>query len=397
MAPRPTEGHIEAIMADVESAPQPEEEAEAEKLPARAIAKQVSFAAGHSEGSKREERTPVGLPSLSRRSRSSISLVSSVPSALSPMPGIRNACSVREFEGLLENHYTVSKTLGKGAYGVVYEVVQRKTGELRALKSISFEKLEDPGAFKDELAIARQLDHPYIVRLYEVFQTGECVHLVMELCSNGTLSKMLADANNAAIKATGRSTARARLPNDLIGKFMWQMLSGIAYLHHHRIIHRDVKPENYLVQTKSPNIFLKLADFGLACFFKKGRPLKDILGTPCYVAPEVLCGRYDERCDIWSIGVVCFVLCIGHHPFARSKGDTAKVVLKRIRDKEIAYGEDDWESICPEAKRHTLQMMEWDAEKRPRAKQIISGSTWLRGHEVPYRGTPVKNSCCVVS
>ncbi|CAJ1416338.1 unnamed protein product [Effrenium voratum] len=107
------------------------------------------------------------------------------------------------------------------------------------------------------------------------------------------------------------------------------MLSAIAYLHHHRIIHRDIKPENYLVQKQRGVMFLKLADFGLACHFKKGRPMKEILGTPCYVAPEVLLGRYDERCDVWSVGVVSFVLCTGHHPFAYGKSDTAKAVAGR--------------------------------------------------------------------
>mmetsp|Transcript_68155 Transcript_68155/g.160421 ORF Transcript_68155/g.160421 Transcript_68155/m.160421 type:complete len:394 (+) Transcript_68155:152-1333(+) len=339
-----------------------------------------------------------GLPTLSRRSRSHVSVESSVPSVLAPMPPTRSLTSVPETQGLLENHYKTTKELGKGSYGVVYCVRHRRTGSLRALKSIPFDKLEDPSHFKDELEIARQLNHPYIVKLYEVFQTGECVHLVMELCESGTLAEMLASANAAAVKAAGRG-ARAKLPVDRTGKFMWQMLSGIAYLHHHRIIHRDIKPENYLVQSKDDETSLKLADFGLACSFKKGRPLKDILGTPCYVAPEVLNGRYDERCDVWSVGVVSFVLCTGHHPFAYGKGDTAKVVLQRIRSNQMDPADIHWDESRKEAKELVFQMLTRDCEQRPSAKKLLSKSSWLRQFDQPERlDEPApRNSCCVVS
>mmetsp|Transcript_69634 Transcript_69634/g.166159 ORF Transcript_69634/g.166159 Transcript_69634/m.166159 type:complete len:396 (+) Transcript_69634:147-1334(+) len=339
-----------------------------------------------------------GLPTLSRRSRSHVSVVSSVPSVLAPMPPVRSLNSVPETQGLLENHYVTTKELGKGSYGVVYCVRHRRTGLLRALKSIPFDKLEDPSHFKDELEIARQLNHPYIVKLYEVFQTGECVHLVMELCGGGSLAEMLASANAAAVKAAGRGS-RAKLPVEKTGRFMWQMLAGIAYLHHHRIIHRDIKPENYLVQHRGEHTTLKLADFGLACSFKKGRPLKDILGTPCYVAPEVLNARYDERCDVWSVGVVSFVLCTGHHPFAYGKGDKAKVVLERIRFNHMDPAEAHWDDSRKEAKELVFEMLTRDPEQRPSAKKLLAKSLWLQQFDVPERPEePAANKgCCVVS
>eukprot|EP00439_Symbiodinium_sp_Y106_P047625 s207_g6.t1 len=335
-----------------------------------------------------------GLPTLSRRSRSHVSVVSSVPSVLAPMPPVRSLNSVPETQGLLENHYVTTKELGKGSYGVVYCVRHRRTGLLRALKSIPFDKLEDTA----------QLNHPYIVKLYEVFQTGERVHLVMELCGGGSLAEMLASANDAAVKAAGRGY-RAKLPVEKTGRVRWQMLAGIAYLHHHRIIHRDIKPENYLVQHRGEHTTLKLADFGLACSFKKGRPLKDILGTPCYVAPEVLNARYDERCDVWSVGVVSFVLCTGHHPFAYGKGDKAKVVLERIRSNHMDPAEAHWDESRKEAKELVFQMLTRDPavgrdpEQRPSAKKLLAKSLWLQQFDVPERPEePAANKgCCVVS
>eukprot|EP00435_Cladocopium_sp_Y103_P054025 s490_g17.t1 len=180
------------------------------------------------------------------------------------------------------------------------------------------------------------------------------------------------------------------------------MLCGVCYLHHHRIIHRDIKPENYLVQRKGELMLLKLADFGLACNFKKGRPLKEMLGTPCYV----LLGRYDERCDVWSIGVVSFVLCTGHHPFAFSNADTAKVVLQRIKANEmdardwqvscecplnkrdVPQNENtdaQWNEVHDEARDLVFKMMQRDPEERPRAKRILAGSTWLQQFDIPDR------------
>lgn len=342
-------------------------------------------------------RTGQSLPSISRRSRSKLSVASSVPSALAPMPGMRRMGSVAQPQGDLLDYYCMSRPLGKGSFGVVCAVQHRKSKQIRALKTIPFSKLQDVGGFKDELEIARQLDHPYIVRLHEVFQTTESIQLVMELCGGGTLAGMLALAQKVAMDSAGPGTV-ARVPQRLTGSFAWQMLCGIAYLHHHRIIHRDIKPENYLVSMVKGKLALKLADFGLACRFKKGIFMREVLGTPSYVAPEVLSGHYNEKCDVWSIGVVCFVLCTGLHPFNYDFEDTAKVVMQRIRDGKIGVQEQDWEGTNTEARRLVFQMMARDPMLRPGAKQLVAESDWLQRHKDPARSEPnCTQSCCTVS
>lgn len=283
---------------------------------------------------------------------------------LEPMPETRSVNSVPTLGGEVIDSYMAVKQLGRGAFGVVMAVKSRSNGQLFALKSVPLSRVKDVKHFELELSITKMLNHPNIVRLFQIYREKDQMHLVMEICAGGTLSGILAKT--------------PCLPEDRLGPFLWQMLCGAAYLHHHRIIHRDIKPDNYLVHTQQGRQLLKLADFGLACNFKKGVPVKDILGTPSYVAPEVLAGAYNEKCDIWSLGVVSFVMCCGRHPFTLTERDTAKEVLRRIRRKTMEVHEADWESVAAEAKALVFQMLTWEPLPRPSAKQLVAENLWLR-------------------
>lgn len=185
----------------------------------------------------------------------------------------------------------------------------------RAVKIIKKEQMneEEKESFKTEMATLKKLDHPNILKLYEVFEDSKKYFLVTEYCKGGELFEEIVD------KVTFSEQDAANI--------VQQVLKGIAYCHGLGIVHRDLKPENVLIDKEQDNI-LKIIDFGTSVEYDKTREkLKTVHGTSYYIAPEVLKMQYDERCDVWSIGVIMYILLSGKPPFdgATDKEITSKV------------------------------------------------------------------------
>ena len=145
---------------------------------------------------------------------------------------------------------------------------------------------------------------------------------------------------------------------------MGQMLSAVKHLHEHNIVHRDLKPENFLMNDKTENAEIKLIDFGLSKRFSQKEQVQKmhtVVGTPYYVAPEVLKGEYDQRCDVWSLGVILFVFLCGYPPF---EGDENKEIFKNILKKPLQFDPQDWDKVSKEAKELITMMLEKDPSKR---------------------------------
>ncbi|CAE7221325.1 CPK2 [Symbiodinium microadriaticum] len=205
-----------------------------------------------------------------------------------------------------------------------------------AVKAIDIGNMKNPTRFQREINIAQKLDHPNVVRLYETFRDARkavCanqIYLVMELCTGGELFDRIVDE-----APSGFDEAHA-------AKYIRQILSAICYLHAHRFAHRDVKPENFLFHDPSAESQLKIIDFGLACQFEPGVKMSTKAGTAYYVAPEVLKGGYDEKCDVWSAGVISFVLLCGFPPFA---GDKDPEILKKVKTGTFEFRSPEWDPI----------------------------------------------------
>lgn len=274
----------------------------------------------------------------------------------------------RENTGCLEDAYTMQKkALGEGSFGSAFRATCKQTGQERAVKAIEIRGVKNPARFQREIQIAKKLDHPNVVRLYETFKDAKKIYLVMELCTGGELFDRIVDE------------APSGFDEFHAAKYIRQILSAICYLHAHRFAHRDVKPENFLFHDPSPESSLKIIDFGLACQFEPGKKMSTKAGTAYYVAPEVLKGEYDEKCDVWSSGVISFVLLCGYPPFA---GDTDPEILKKVKSGSFEFRSPEWDPISQGAKNLITQMLTFDPSIRPTAETVLM-SPWLK-----FKGTP---------
>jgi calcium-dependent protein kinase len=178
--------------------------------------------------------------------------------------------------------------LGAGAFGFVSKGKHIKTGYIRAIKAIKKKAIshEETKRIITEIDILKNLDHPNIVKLYEIIEDRKHYHLVTELLTGGELFDKIMKLGHFSEK--------------MAASYMFEILSAVMYCHSNNIVHRDLKPENIILQSDKDNSPLKIIDFGTSVQFNPKRKMKQILGTPYYVAPEVLAGRYNEKCDVWS-------------------------------------------------------------------------------------------------
>ncbi|KAJ9543138.1 hypothetical protein OSB04_022845 [Centaurea solstitialis] len=264
----------------------------------------------------------------------------------------------------IEEKYMLDRELGRGEFGVTYLCIDRGSRELLACKSISKRKLRtavDVEDVKREVAIMKHLpEDSSIVTLREACEDENAVHLVMELCEGGELFDR--------IVARGHYTERAA------AAVTRTIVEVVQLCHKHGVIHRDLKPENFLFANKKENSPLKAIDFGLSIFFKPGERFSEIVGSPYYMAPEVLKRNYGPEIDIWSAGVILYILLCGVPPFwAESEQGVAQAILRGLID----FKREPWPSVSEGAKSLVRQMLEPDPKLRLTAKQVLE-HTWLQ-------------------
>ena len=251
--------------------------------------------------------------------------------------------------------YAFEKLIGGGHFGSV-RIAHRITDPhiKYAVKSILKENIKkDVKLLEEELAILTQVDHPNIIKFHETYIDYRYVHIVMELCDGGELFEKIVEMH----KFTEAQAA----------SLMNRILSAVKHLHEHGICHRDLKPENFLFSDTSPDPEIKLIDFGLSKRFgaiqeqQPAEKMHTIVGTPYYVAPEVLRGNYDFACDVWSLGVILYIMLCGYPPF---EGDNNKEIFKRVLQQKLEFDPEDWTQISDEAKDLITKMLVKDPTKR---------------------------------
>lgn len=271
---------------------------------------------------------------------------------------------LEKYQGDVTAEYNLGKVLGKGQFGTTRLAVRKDTGEKFACKSISKRKLakqQDRDDVKQEIQILEHLTgHHNIVRFLAAYEDKRNVHIVMELCSGGELFD--------------RIVARGHYSEKTAAQIIRSVVEVVQHCHSMGVIHRDLKPENFLLSDGGASADLKATDFGLSTFYKPGDTFDDIVGSAYYVAPEVLRRQYSAACDIWSCGVIAYILLCGMPPFY---GDSEAAIFRAVARGKVDFESMPWPRISAEAKDVVRKMLERDVKKRATAHQILQHD-WMK-------------------
>ncbi|KAK8969665.1 Calcium-dependent protein kinase 28 [Platanthera guangdongensis] len=265
-----------------------------------------------------------------------------------------------------EIRYAIGKLLGHGQFGYTFVATDRANGDRVAVKRIEKAKMVLPIAVQDvkrEVKILQALKgHENIVHFYNAFEDENYVYIVMELCEGGELlDRILARKDSRYTEKDAAIVVR-------------QMLKVAAECHLHGLVHRDMKPENFLLKSTKEDSPLKATDFGLSDFIKPGKRFPDIVGSAYYVAPEVLKRISGPESDVWSIGVITYILLCGRRPFwDKTEDGIFKEVLKSKPD----FKRKPWPNLSASAKDFVQKLLVKDPRARLTAAQALS-HPWVR-------------------
>ena len=284
----------------------------------------------------------------------------------------------RNAQGELLNTYETEggTVLGRGACGSVVAVKHRTTGELYAMKVIALDTVGGSiEELKREIEIQRTLDHPNICKIFESYEDRQAqeMYIIMEICTGGSLvSRMKSHRHGYGERAAAT----------LVEK----MLSAVIYCHHHGVVHRDIKLDNFIYENESEEAELKLIDFGFAAEIAPGKEsMWDQLGTPSYMAPELWGSEeaeYDSSVDMWALGVVTYMLLSGKRPFHhQDKREKARM----IRHDALRFPSPDWDRVSADAKDFCSALM----QKKPRdrlAATTAKDHKWIKNASKLHKG-----------
>ncbi|XP_015058992.1 calcium-dependent protein kinase 11-like [Solanum pennellii] len=255
-------------------------------------------------------------------------------------------------------HYTLGKKLGQGQFGTTYLCTENATGLEYACKTIPKRKLFCKEDYEDvwrEIQIMHHLsEHPYVVRIKGTYEDNLFVHIVMEVCKGGELFDRIVQKGHFSEKKAAQ--------------LMKTIVKVVEACHSLGVMHRDLKPENFLFDSSDEDAKLKATDFGLSIFYKPGQYFSDVVGSPYYVAPEVLHKYYGPEIDVWSAGVILYILLCGVPPFW---AETDNGIFKQILKGKIDFESEPWPQISDSAKDLVKKMLTRDPRARLTAHQVL--------------------------
>ncbi|CAK9029116.1 unnamed protein product [Durusdinium trenchii] len=279
-------------------------------------------------------------------------------------PGFGIHCFIINNPGFIEDFYTIEEEVNAGGSAQVFRAVEIATKAHRAIKRIAKKSAGEIARVVQEVAIMKTLDHPNIIKLFETFEDDEYLYLVLEYCGGGdVLDRIISDG------------AMDELSSSMVIR---GMLATLNYLNANGYVHRDIKPENIMYKESKDDQMvsqLRLVDFGYSCRSpEEGKALRTKVGSPYYVAPEVLAGSYGKECDVWSLGAVCFMLVAGIPPFF---GETDAQTLRMVKEGRFVFQASQWGGVSKGCKHFIKRCLDVDFAKR---LTVIEGleHPWLK-------------------
>ncbi|XP_057778701.1 calcium-dependent protein kinase 1-like isoform X2 [Salvia miltiorrhiza] len=272
--------------------------------------------------------------------------------------GLRTDSVLQRKTGNLKEFFTMGKKLGQGQFGTTFLCVEKSTGTQYACKSIAKRKLltdEDVEDVRREIQIMHHLaGHPNVISIKGAYEDAVAVHVVMELCAGGELFDRIIQRGHYSERKA------AELTRTIVGV--------VEACHSLGVMHRDLKPENFLLVDQKEDSLLKTIDFGLSMFFKPGEKFHDVVGSPYYVAPEVLRKRYGPEADVWSAGVIVYILLSGVPPFW---AESEQGIFEQVLHGDLDFSSDPWPSISDDAKDLVRRMLIRDPKRRLTAHEVL--------------------------
>jgi len=290
---------------------------------------------------------------------------------------IRKSHFIGEHIADINNYYEFIKELGKGSYGQVLRCQNKETGNVYACKKMSKKKIKNKKQFQTELNLLRTTDHPNIIKLYDIYEDNKYIYLIMEECNGGEFFDSLAKRAKEKNMYTEKECAR----------IFKQILEAVNYLHAHGVCHRDLKPENILFSNVADDSSLKLIDFGLSKVLDGENNMKKTVGTTFYMAPEVIQGNYNEKCDLWSCGVILYIMLCGKPPFYSQDEEELK---KKICSMKYNFDYPEFKKVSKDAI-NLIKKILVGPEQRLTAAQILA-DPWIKENAPNATGENLKQN-----
>ncbi|GLI63264.1 hypothetical protein VaNZ11_006168 [Volvox africanus] len=258
----------------------------------------------------------------------------------------------------IKSQYQFHGVVGRGQFGQVYCIRHVKQNQKFACKTLGKKKLLsqlDADDIKREIEVMHHLSgHGLVVSLHHVFEDEKNVHLVMDLCQ-GDLYELLRECKY--------------LSEEKAAPLMMLAIRAVQYCHAMGVVHRDIKPENFLLVARNNLSHIKLTDFGLSTFYQEGQIFNELLGSPYYIAPEVIRQKYGKEADVWSCGVMLYIMLCGEAPFF---GEGDEGIFKSIMKAKLDFSFEPWPSLSRDVKMLLRRMLVKDPRERATLEEVLA-------------------------